>query len=871
MASSSNANVLTEAEKAALAVRPRNAGYIQIADRQFTTVAAASNYINALDAREQYEAQSDVLEKLLVIHDFVGDTVEEFYGYVKDSEAYRLHMSVDEFKNTWSAAETIVDQNAARRDKQLEAQRNIASNWGGPRATSWVDQPNHSQTFLAAVRKLAAVFTFDEAALRINNAIIARLETPSRGVSQTKCCTTGDVVKAVAEVNGSGEIGSDIVEKHGLRYGAQGILELNDGTALIAIPSDDPSHDHVEQGGEVNELGAVDFPGPAGERIRPIRTRHSRRLIARGINRDPGFLLGHPDDDEVDEEVIEDAQDLLDDEDDDDGHTEAVEGSRKRRRLDGSKASRAGGCSCSGDVPPEWKATIMKPKIYGLATDLKLLSRWSDYAHVCHAHSKAMGGHLGLQVKKLNHTGLTQRLREVHDNQYNIGKLKTDSTTFNWFRKASRPARPSDSLGPYKFAHATSDAFHFNQDEILDSIDRNLRATWEKDGTIRHPAFEWWFTSPIANIVTAEYDMYHHHLREINGKSNNGWLRNMFYSIGQQLMRQDPLYYMLYVALRKDKNWRLISYPYYAKYNHLGDSSFFRHIDLNIPGLVYEGRGENMIQGTLSLDDEDDANCTEMLLGMKRHLKDWWELCVERGVATDGFVHRFEGPVFTKADSIRFGIDWVPTPCKKGDVRISIPHLPHGATGPATRVRRTMFPWFVGIQDDNESLEVIEGGTWSDLSRAHRDLMAPKATPSGLANRYGAIPYKFPAAVEVTGLGGLSDALCGRIRWTSPLAINDRNVILGSDREAAWTFIIRWREVAIIQANAAFQLVVSEERRLFGDKSYFFHAEKRDLYGTPIPELFDDADDVDSDADRAEEGEGIRFAEDVVQEREVVE
>ena len=41
----------------------------------------------------------------------------------------------------------------------------------------------------------------------------------------------------------------------------------------------------------------------------------------------------------------------------------------------------------------------------------------------------------------------------------------------------------------------------------------------------------------VANIVTAEYNMYYYYLREINGKSNNGWLCNMFYAIGQQLMR----------------------------------------------------------------------------------------------------------------------------------------------------------------------------------------------------------------------------------------------------------------------------------------------------------------------------------------------
>jgi hypothetical protein len=38
-------------------------------------------------------------------------------------------------------------------------------------------------------------------------------------------------------------------------------------------------------------------------------------------------------------------------------------------------------------------------------------------------------------------------------------------------------------------------------------------------------------------MVLTEFDMYRYHFRKINKKENYGWLRNMFYSIGQQLMR----------------------------------------------------------------------------------------------------------------------------------------------------------------------------------------------------------------------------------------------------------------------------------------------------------------------------------------------
>ena len=95
-------------------------------------------------------------------------------------------------------------------------------------------------------------------------------------------------------------------------------------------------------------------------------------------------------------------------------------------------------------------------------------------------------------------------------------------------------------------------------------------------------------------------------------------------------------------------------------------------------------------------------------------------------------------------------------------MRITMPYLPYRADGPSTKTRRTMLPWLVGLQDDLTTLEVVEGGTWEMLSSAHRDMVSPVATPSGLANRYGAILYKFPPSVEITGLGPLLDALVCR-------------------------------------------------------------------------------------------------------------
>jgi len=105
------------------------------------------------------------------------------------------------------------------------------------------------------------------------------------------------------------------------------------------------------------------------------------------------------------------------------------------------------------------------------------------------------------------------------------------------------------------------------------------------------------------------------------------------------------------------------------------------------------------------------------------------------------------------------GPDWTAVPCKRGYARITVPHLLHGATGDATTVRRTIFPWFVGIQKDHKALEVVEGGTWSKLSIAYRDQRSLPATPSSFPNKYGAIPFRFPASISINGLSPVSDAL----------------------------------------------------------------------------------------------------------------
>jgi hypothetical protein len=415
-----------------------------------------------------------------------------------------------------------------------------------------------------------------------------------------------------------------------------------------------------------------------------------------------------------------------------------------------------------------------------------------------------------------------------------LGEMKTDKDSYAWFRRSHRPARADDALGPYKYRHAESGAYRITeaQQKKLCAYLNIDQAEWRKAGSLNLDCFGWWETVKhdgvsIYDVTLQEFDMYDHHLRLIDNKPNYGWLRTMFHGLGQQAMRQDPMYFMMYSALRKDRNTDLVSYPYYAKFQHKGDATFFRHIDINIPDLAKAGRGAYQIQGTISLDDEFDDDCTEIVPGMHNNMDTWAkDLEGREGVKLSGLVNAINDKVFTTEDKKKYKTDWEAVPCKKLQVRISQPHIPHGAKGPALRVRRTMLPWFVAVQADGNHLEVLESGTWDDLAKAHRELNSAPRTPSGLSNRYGDIPYEFPAAVPLTGLGPLSDSLVCRFKPGNPLVLHAKKALIDGNKQYKDAYLADWRKTATKAVVEAFKVEKQLEKDLFGKKSYFYMVEK---------------------------------------------
>lgn len=177
------------------------------------------------------------------------------------------------------------------------------------------------------------------------------------------------------------------------------------------------------------------------------------------------------------------------------------------------------------------------------------------------------------------------RIQYVCRHFNDIGDLMMDTAEphrrFKWFRKSVRPRLPLDELGVYAYngyptPTSSPPVKNFDARRVIESLGfGKAYDTFLSDGTINIDLFSWFWTTPsepeseimLGVLIAREFQLYEHHYRKASRADKQGWQRNQLYSITQQVIRQSPLYWIVYVCLRPDHHYRLISYPYYTK-NH---------------------------------------------------------------------------------------------------------------------------------------------------------------------------------------------------------------------------------------------------------------------------------------------------------------
>ena len=444
------------------------------------------------------------------------------------------------------------------------------------------------------------------------------------------------------------------------------------------------------------------------------------------------------------------------------------------------------------------------------------------WGRICHRHMRRIGSMLELQTTRLDREGMVERVMAVQANSERLDELMVEEDTYRWFRMKGRPEHSDDRLGPFKYAGLEMGQFCFDSRMVWERYGGagTMESFLEDGNVVVRGVFDWIVKdAELMGMVDLEFEMYLHHLREQNGVPNYGWCRNMWHSLVQQAMRQDPVFYALNVAARPDKNWRLISFPYYTKYAMAGDSTGFRHIDLNIRELLELGRGRNTVQTGVSMDDESEDGCTEVVPGFHRRIEEWWGEVRRRGEAKEGLVQCVKES-YRKEDEERYG-EFVPVVCKRGDVRMTMGAMIHGSTGVCKRRRRVVHPWLVGVNQDHEGLDMKECGSWEEVSGAHRNMWAMKVGPTGQSHRFGVGEGRFAGSIEMRGMSGLGDALVGARRWDSEAVLMERDLVLGSDEGKAWKYVERVRSRMKEEWRACFKRMVGAEVSKYGEKAYF--------------------------------------------------
>ena len=275
----------------------------------------------------------------------------------------------------------------------------------------------------------------------------------------------------------------------------------------------------------------------------------------------------------------------------------------------------------------------------------------------------------------------------------------------------------------------------------------------------------------------------------------------MFYSLAQQIIRQDPAYYAMMAAARPDRNWRLISYPYYIKDTTQGEKTRFAHFDINMGHFVRTGRGGNIVQTSVSLDNENEQSCSVLIPGFHR-VHQWYKRVQADGLDPDG--HTTNGSkLYRSEDAADFGL-LTSASCGRRGIRISRPEILQGSTSQATQRRRTVFVWHYGIQENHHQLDLEEAETWEELPAFHRDLEAPKKSTSGEGFRYGRPSFRFPGAVKMENVCAVGEAMIGQRRWTDPKAQAERDTLLGQDKEKAWDLIRKCTASISVEGDSDF-------------------------------------------------------------------
>ncbi|KAL9629557.1 MAG: hypothetical protein Q9204_005202, partial [Flavoplaca sp. TL-2023a] len=525
---------------------------------------AIHNYLQNYEGKERYAALCTLRDGFMERLENTQMAIARFYSLATRDVSFRAFATGD--AEAWEPMRTAA---VSTRERIMTARNSILKLWPEAAAEGLITDSASLQT-LSSMRKAAKAFPYEEGKQRLVSVMFCRLSQPGVGIRQTTEPTKKDWDRVQDQQRYPTLIPNNhMLFRIGLVWNHHGLLERKAALGM----------------GSVSVEPALKLPNNPESVVGETLQSQSRPVtLSSPVDQTPATRYNKINSFGGLKSSILDAAKL--------GtvHQDVVPANRR--------------CTCIR-VPDGLKRRLDAKKQLSTPVAISLLEEMRNHiadnkATFCFSHLHKMGGKLGLQMKMLSSESLKRRLEDIYRARGWIYKLKAGQKTYRWFRRSNRPTRLADTLGVYRIQPMPLTIFTFNPQAILRSLNLDwVISQFLEDGNVLiNGIFMYLFDDErLWHLLSEEFDMYDWHLRKIGGRQNLGWLRNALYTQVQQIVRSDPLYYILYACLRPDNNWRLISYPYYMKATQVDDSTCFRHLDLNIPQLLQEGRGASQIQG----------------------------------------------------------------------------------------------------------------------------------------------------------------------------------------------------------------------------------------------------------------------------------
>ncbi|KAH8079676.1 hypothetical protein HD553DRAFT_129784 [Filobasidium floriforme] len=174
------------------------------------------------------------------------------------------------------------------------------------------------------------------------------------------------------------------------------------------------------------------------------------------------------------------------------------------------------------------------------------------------------------------------------------------------------------------------------------------------------------------------------------------------------------------VALRKDNGHRLVASGYVIKCAHgqagifTRDGTGFLHMDGSLVALVEQGKNKNMLTCRVSLNDEDEDNCTIVVHGSDRHSAAILTTLREHGAANATAITTTDfDKTWRKLLQPHFGSP-TPVPCEQWSMRISRLGVVHGSTNKSTIKRKVTYLWYICYGPDHENGDIADTHTLAE-------------------------------------------------------------------------------------------------------------------------------------------------------------